>query len=71
MLIRSLPDPVRVLLIRSHPGFVNALLAVLLYGAETWKMTEHGALPVEQIQERMLEKHFSIFWPEKITNKDL
>ena len=48
--------------------FKSNVLAVLLYGAETWKMTEHDALWLERFQRG---KIFRISCPEKITNKDL
>ena len=51
-----------------HTSYV---LAVLLYGAETWKMTEHDGCRLDRFQRGCLRRIFRIFWPEKITNKDL
>ena len=51
--------------------FRSNVLAVLLYGAETWKMTEHDACRLDRFQRGCLRRIFRIFWPEKITNKDL
>ena len=51
--------------------FKSNVLAVLLYGAETWKMTKHDAWRLDRFQRGCLRKIFPIFWPENITNKDL
>ena len=48
--------------------FKSNVLAALLYGAETWKMTEDDALWLERFQRG---KIFRISWPEKTTSKDL
>ena len=45
--------------------------SVLLYGSETWLMTDKLRSRLQVFVNRSLRKVMNIFWPEWITNKDL
>ena len=51
--------------------FKSNVLSVLLYGAESWKMTKTIAHRLEVFQNRCLRRILKIFWPNTISNKDL
>ena len=51
--------------------FKSNVLAVLLYRAETWKMTKHDPCRLDRFQRGCLRKIFRAFGQKKITNKDL
>ena len=45
------------------------VLSVLLYGAETWKMTKGDEKILDTFLHKCLRKILRIFWPEKVTNE--
>ena len=47
------------------------ILPVLLYGAESWKITEGISQTLDIFQSKCLRRIYRIFWPNKITNEDL
>jgi hypothetical protein len=47
------------------------VLSILLYCAETWKMTRSIINSIEVFQNRCLRRLFNIYWPNKISNEDL
>ncbi|XP_071123279.1 uncharacterized protein [Mytilus edulis] len=49
----------------------NCALAVLLYGTECWRMTEKDSNKLSSFLNGCIRKILRIFWPRKITNKDL
>ena len=56
--------------------FRSNVLAVLLYGAEAWRMTKKDACRLSidgQVPEKMLESlgMFRSYWPMKISNHGL
>jgi hypothetical protein len=51
--------------------YKSNVLSVLLYGAETWKMTKSISHSLEVFQNRCLRRIFNIYWPNKISNEDL
>ena len=51
--------------------FNSNVKSVLLYGSETWLMTEKLIARLQVFVNRCLRKVFKIFWPEWITNRDL
>ena len=51
--------------------FKSNVLGVLLYGAETWKVTQAICHQLDVFQTRCLRKILRIFWPRTISNKEL
>ena len=44
---------------------------VLLYGAETWRMTKATLRKIQTFLNTCLRRIFNIRWPEKVTNEEL
>jgi hypothetical protein len=42
-----------------------------MYGAECWRMTENNVNKLSSFRNGCLRKILGIFWPAKITNKNL
>ena len=51
--------------------FNSNVKSVLLYGAETWLMTEKLRSRLQTFVNKCLRKVLQIFWPDWITNRDL
>ena len=51
--------------------FKSNILSILLYGSETWKVTNKIIHQLETFQNRCLRRILRIFWPNKISNEDL
>ena len=51
--------------------FRSNVLAVLLYGAQAWKMTEKDACRLDKFQRGCFRRTFRIYWPMKISNHEL
>ena len=51
--------------------FKSIVLAVLLYGAEFWKVTNTITNSLDVFQTRCLRRILCNFWPNTISNKDL
>ena len=51
--------------------FKTNVLSTLLYGAESWKITETVLKKLEVFQRKCLRSILRIFWPNVINNKDL
>ena len=51
--------------------FKSNVLSVLLYAAESWKVTKGICHMLEVFQNKCLRKILHIFWPNKITNAEL
>ena len=51
--------------------FKTNVLSVLLYGCETWKVTDKIISSVEVFVNKCLRQLLKIFWPIVITNKEL
>ena len=51
--------------------FKSNVLSVLLYGAESWKVTKTISHSIEVFQNRCLRRIFKIYWPSVISNEDL
>ena len=49
--------------------YVSLVLAVLLYGAETWPMTKVNTRKLEAAHHRWLRKILCITWRDKVTNE--
>ena len=49
----------------------SCVLSVLLYGSECWKMTDKDINKLSTFHNTCLRKIMKIFWPNKISNKDL
>mgnify|MGYP003502897794 FL=1 len=47
------------------------VIPVLLYGAETWKMTKSNNTELDVFQGKCLRRILKIFWPKTISNDDL
>jgi len=51
--------------------FRACVLSVLLYGCETWLVTERIKQLLQVFVNRCLRRIFRIFWPNRISNQDL
>ena len=51
--------------------FNSNVMSVLLYGAESWKITKAISTKLDVFQRRCLRRILKIYWPNTITNKDL
>ena len=51
--------------------FKSNVLSILLYGAESWKMTKGISHKLEVFQNRCLRRLLRIFWPNTISNSEL
>ena len=51
--------------------FKTCVLSVLLYGCETWRVTEAIKNKIQVFVNRCLRRILRIFWPSKITNEEL
>ena len=51
--------------------FKSNVLSVLLYAAESWKLTKSICQMLEVFQNKCLRKILRIYWPNKISNTDL
>ncbi len=51
--------------------FKSNVLLVLLYGSECWKATKEISRKLDVFQTKCLRRIKRIFWPNKISNKDL
>ena len=51
--------------------FKSNVLGVLLYGAESWKITNSIINKLDVFQTRCLRRIMRIFWPQTISNADL
>ena len=51
--------------------FKSNALSVLLYGSECWKVTREISRKLDVFQTKCLRRIKRIFWPNKISNKDL
>ena len=51
--------------------YESCVLSVLLYGSETWRMTQKDSRKLSVFQTSCLRKICRIFWPRKITNTEL
>ena len=49
----------------------SCILSVLLYDSECWRMTDENINRLSSFQNTCLRKIMKIFWPNKISNKDL
>jgi hypothetical protein len=45
--------------------------SVLLYGSKTWKVTESVTRALQNFINRCLQRILAIWWPDRISNKDL
>ena len=48
--------------------FKSNVLSVLLYGAESWKVTKSVCQKLEVFQNKWLQRILGIYWPNKILN---
>ena len=51
--------------------FKSNVLSVLIYAAESWKVTKSICQMLEVFQNKCLRKILRIYWPNKISNTDL
>jgi hypothetical protein len=53
-------------------GICNSnVMALLLYGAEMWKLNDYNIARLETFQRKCLRRILGIFWPTKISNHEL
>ena len=53
------------------PIFTTNVIATLLYGSETWEVTQALSNKLQSLVNKCLGKILRIHWPEKIINKEL
>lgn len=51
--------------------FKTNIIEVLLYGSESWKVTNTIIQKLDTFQTRCLRRILKIFWPNKISNEEL
>ena len=51
--------------------FKSNVLSVLLYGSETWRVTEKDLKKLETFQNTCLRRIYKIFWPNTVSNRAL
>ena len=51
--------------------FKSNIIGVLLYGAESWKVTKNITQKLDVFQTRCLRRILKIFWPNTISNNEL
>ena len=51
--------------------FNSNIKSVLLYGAESWKGNKNGYSKLQTFINKCLRKILRVYWPNKITNKEL
>jgi hypothetical protein len=51
--------------------YKSNILSILLYGSETWKITNNIIQKLEVFQNRCLRRILQIYWPNKISNQEL
>ena len=51
--------------------YKSSITSVLLYGAECWKTTREDLNICQAFQNRCLKRILKIYWPNKISNKEL
>ena len=47
------------------------VISVLLYGCQTWRVNKNDMNMLDVFQTKCLRRIYNIFWPNKISNKDL
>ena len=51
--------------------FKSNVLALLLYGCETWRMTKRDATKLDVFLHKSLRRLMRIYWPMKISNEEV
>jgi hypothetical protein len=58
-------------LLISGPKYKTNVIGVLLYGSESWKVTNTTTQKLDTSQTRCPHRILKIFWPNKISNEEL
>lgn len=51
--------------------FKSNVVAVLLYGCETWRMTKSDETKLDVFLHKSLRRLMKIYWPMKVSNKEI
>ena len=51
--------------------FKSNVIAVLLYGCETWRMTKNDATKLDVFLHKNLRRLMKIYWPMKVPNEEI
>ena len=51
--------------------FKSNVIAVLLYGCETWRMTKNDASKLDVFLHKNLRRLMKIYWPMKVSNEEI
>ena len=51
--------------------FNSNVIAVLLYGCETWRMTKRHVTKLDVFRHKRLRRLMKIYWPMKISNEEI
>ena len=51
--------------------FKSNVIAVLLYGCESWRMTKADEAKLDTFQHKCLRRLLKIYWPMRMSNEDV
>ena len=51
--------------------FKSNVIAVLMYGCETWRMTKEDEDKLDTFQQRCLRRILKIYWPMRVSNEEV
>ena len=51
--------------------FKSNIIAVLLYGCETWRMTKRDKATLDTFLHKCLQRLLKIYWPMKVSNEEV
>ena len=51
--------------------FESNVIAVLLYGCETWRMTKRNEAKLDTFLHKCLRRLLKIYWPMKVSNEEV
>ena len=51
--------------------FKSNVIAVLLYGCESWRMTKGDEAKLDTFQHKCLRRHLKIYWPMRVSNEEV
>lgn len=51
--------------------FKSSIIAALLYGCKTWKMTKRDEVKLDTFLHKCLRRLLKIYWPMRVTNEEV
>ena len=55
----------------NHSYFESNVIAVLLYGCESWRMTKGDEAKLDTFQHKCLRRLLKIYWPMRVSNEEV